>query len=74
MRIGSDVQVNDNVHIAAIKSVVVSDRVLIASGVFISDHDHCEYTGENASLPTTQPAARQLHAAPVEIGDNRWLD
>lgn len=73
VRIGSDVQVNDNVHIAAIKSVVIGDRVLIASGVFISDHGHGEYAGENPSLPTTPPAERQLYATPVEIGDDSWL-
>lgn len=76
LTIGADVQVNDYVHIAAIEDVTIGDRVLIASKVFVSDHDHGAY-GEDRGAPheppTTPPAARRLVARPVAIGDDVWL-
>ena len=71
--IGHDVQVNDSVHIAAIQSVSIGNRVLIASRVFITDHNHGSYSGEQQDSPHTAPAARRLHAAPVLIEDDVWI-
>jgi lipopolysaccharide O-acetyltransferase len=71
--IGEDVQVNNNVHIAAVESVIIGDRVLIASGVFISDHGHGSYAGQQQSDPRVPPAQRPLKVAPVVIEDDAWL-
>jgi acetyltransferase-like isoleucine patch superfamily enzyme len=72
--IGDDVQVNDQVHIAAVQSVSIGNRVLIASKVFISDHNHGVYSGERChSNPLTPPALRSLLSAPVIIEDDVWI-
>ena len=74
IRIGSDVAINDYVHIGAVESVSIGDRVLIASKVFISDHDHGSY-GKNGvhSDPRIPPGERPLSAAPVVIEDDVWI-
>jgi lipopolysaccharide O-acetyltransferase len=72
--IGDRVQVGDYCHIAAVESVVLEDDVLIASRVYISDHNHGRYSGP---LPHSRPAevqyARPLSVSPVHIGANVWL-
>ena len=74
IHIGSDVAMNDYVHIGAVESVSIGDRVLIASKVFISDHDHGSYgKGGLHSDPRIAPADRPLSAATVIIEDDVWL-
>jgi acetyltransferase-like isoleucine patch superfamily enzyme len=74
LRIGADVRVNDYVHIGAIESVSIGNRVLIASKVFITDHDHGAYgRGGLHSDPHVAPNDRQLSSAPVVIEDDVWL-
>jgi len=72
--IGSDVEVNDNVHIGATESIRIGDRVLIASMVFITDHSHGSYGRDGIhSNPRIAPGERPLMAAPVVIEDDVWL-
>lgn len=72
--IGHHVQINDAVHIGAIESVVIGDYTLIASRVFISDHNHGDYQiSDIASAPYVPPAKRPLSSKPVHIGSNVWL-
>jgi lipopolysaccharide O-acetyltransferase len=74
VRIGENVQINDYVHIAAIEQVTIGNHVLIASKVFISDHNHGVYGGAMVqSAPTIPPALRELVSRPVLIEDNVWL-
>lgn len=74
LEIGSKVQVNDYVHIGAIDSVRIGDNVLIASKVFISDHNHGRYSGPDAhDGPDVPPNARALSSAPVSIEDDVWI-
>lgn len=74
LSIGRDVEINDSVHIAATNSVSIGDRVLIASKVFITDHNHGCYKGSAPQQgPEVPPAQRSLHAAPVYIGDDVWI-
>lgn len=74
LAIGTRVEVNDHVHIGAVDSVSIGDDVLIASRVFITDHDHGCYGGDFAhSSPDTRPADRELLVSPVRIGDRVWL-
>lgn len=74
LHIGSNVNINDSVHIGAIEQVMIGDHVLIASRVFISDHNHGSYHGQDAeSAPCIPPASRPLSSRPVRIGNNVWL-
>jgi lipopolysaccharide O-acetyltransferase len=71
--IGHHVQLNDNVHIAAVDRVQIGNHVLIASKVFISDHNHGAYSGAGQQSPLVPPAERVLDARPVSIEDNVWI-
>ena len=72
--VGKHVQINDSVHIAAIESVVIGDHVLIASRVFISDHNHGYYQSQDdLSGPEIPPVDRPLSSRPVRIGNRVWL-
>ncbi len=74
IHIGNNVQINDYVHIGAIESVTIGDRVLIASKVFITDHNHGSYGARNIhSSPAVPPIERLLSSAPVIIEDDVWL-
>lgn len=69
--IGNNVILNSDVHIGAIRKIVIHDNVLIASRVFISDHFHGDTTIESLKLP---PAERPLVSkGPVIIGKNVWI-
>ncbi len=72
--IGADVQVNDYVHIAAINHITIGDGTLIASKVFITDHNHGSYQDhDRQSAPDVPPALRPLASRPVWIGRNVWI-
>ena len=72
--IGDHVQINDSVHIGAIECVTIGDFTLIASRVFISDHNHGNYKDiDFSSGPNTHPIERALSSSPVHIGSNVWL-
>ncbi len=72
---GDDVQINDYVHIGAIEKVRIGNHVLIASRVFISDHDHGLYGADpdSASSPLQPPVQRIVTGRPVDIGDRVWI-
>ncbi|MDR6968290.1 lipopolysaccharide O-acetyltransferase [Flavobacterium arsenatis] len=73
IEIGNNVQINDYVHIGAIEKIEIHDSVLIASKVFITDHNHGSYTGKNADSPLTSPSSRPLHSSKVVIEKNVWI-
>ena len=73
LKIGDDVEINDYVHIAAVLNIEIGSHVLIASKVFITDHNHGNYTGSNQSHPMEHPKDRKLDAKPVKIEDNVWI-
>jgi len=74
IRIGKNVQINDNVHIAAVESVDIGDDVLIASKVFITDHNHGNYgEGEEQDSPMSKPNSRKIYTKPVKIEKNVWI-
>lgn len=73
LKLGRNVQLNDNVHIVAAQNVTIGNDVLIASKVFISDCSHGVYTGSVVSSPMTSPAMRKIVSSPVTIGDRVWL-
>jgi len=73
VEIGENVMAYHNLHIGSIDSVVIGNRVLIASGVYISDHHHGSYSGDFQSSPTEPPVNRPLISSSVRIGDDVWL-
>jgi len=74
LKLGDDIQINDAVHIAAINSINIGNRVLIASKVIITDHNHGSYGYKNIhTSPITPPEKRELSSAPVIIGDDVWI-
>ena len=75
VKFGSNVQVGDYVHIGAVELVEVGNNVLMASKVYISDHDHGTYGGDSypVSLPTELQCEKLLLVSPVRIGNNVWL-
>jgi lipopolysaccharide O-acetyltransferase len=74
LHIGARVEINDYVHIAAIGSVRIGDDVLIASRVFISDHNHGGFDDDSPSNgPDVPPSMRPLRWSPVSIGERVWI-
>lgn len=71
--IGKNFVANADLHIGAIENVTIGDNVLVASGVFISDHSHGRYNCDNACSPAVPPNKRPLFSSPVVIGDNCWI-
>lgn len=64
---GDRVQINDSCHIACAKSISIGTDCLIASRVYITDHDHSiPEIGKMESLLT-------LVCAPVSIGARVWI-
>lgn len=70
---GANCQINDSVHIASIGSVHIGNDVMIASRVFITDHQHGNYKGSNQSSPYQKVRDRDLVSLPVRIGNNVWI-
>lgn len=70
---GKNVELGDYVHIGALESVVIGDNVLMASKIYISDHDHGAYAGKNASPAQQIQSEKPLQISPVVIGSNVWL-
>lgn len=71
--IGSRVSMQDDVHIGCVENINIGDDVLIASKVYISDHNHGSYSGlfqEDAHIP---PRLRRISTNPVLIGRNVWI-
>jgi acetyltransferase-like isoleucine patch superfamily enzyme len=72
--IKDNVSMNDFIHIAATNYIEIGNNVLMASKIFISDHNHGKYLGENQTHPEIPPAERALtNNQHVIIGDNVWL-
>jgi len=72
--IGDNVQINDYVHIAAIEKITIGKDTLIASKVFITDHNHGVFAeSDHLSSPDIAPSSRPLESKSVAIGDRVWL-
>ncbi|MGG5510445.1 DapH/DapD/GlmU-related protein [Myroides odoratimimus] len=71
---GTNVKMNDYVHITAREKVIIGNNVLLASKIYISDCSHGSYGGdEDDSSPLSKPDCRPLFSKPVVIEDNVWL-
>ena len=72
--IGNDVQINDYCHIGVSNRVCIGDGTLIASKVFITDHNHGVFKSYcNLSSPENVPILRPIETQAVYIGSNVWL-
>ncbi|MDQ6481886.1 DapH/DapD/GlmU-related protein [Dyadobacter sp. LHD-138] len=72
--IGSGVEINDYVHIGCTNHVLIGNNVLIASKVFITDHNHGIYSGESIQdSPLSLPKSRIIAGSPVHIEENVWI-
>jgi len=71
LQIGHNCQFNDYVHIGCIDSVSIGNEVLIASKVFITDHNHGDLQSVADFL--LAPKNRKLASKPVVIEDRVWL-
>ena len=74
LSIGERVSCSDSVHIACAFEVHIGNDVLMGSKVHVTDHNHGRYQGEEPhSSPFDRPSARELHGAPVHIGNRVFL-
>jgi acetyltransferase-like isoleucine patch superfamily enzyme len=67
MQIGDRTTIEFDVHLACAESLWIGDDVLIAGGVYASDHDH-DFRNE-AETPLCAP----LRVKPTVIGNRCWL-
>ena len=73
IEIGENVEINDEVHIGATEKIIIEDNVLIASKVYISDHNHGSYKGDEQDSPMSIPKERKIHSSPIRIEKNVWI-
>lgn len=73
IKIGENVQINDYVHIGAVGSITIGNNVLMASKIYISDHNHGSYDDFISDHPMSIPIERESICKPVFIGDNVWI-
>ena len=71
--IGSNVSMSDDVHIACINEISIGNNVLLASKIFITDHNHGEYGQDAHQEALLPPNERILSSASVRIGDDVWI-
>jgi acetyltransferase-like isoleucine patch superfamily enzyme len=75
IEIGDHVYFSDGVHISSIKSISIGSGCLFGSKIYVSDHSHGIYKGEQQSSPDEPPGQRSLGGGgPVVIGENVWID
>ena len=70
---GDNVQMNDYVHIGSVGSITIGNNVLMASKIYITDHNHGSYTELMSDHPLSIPEARRAVSKPVIIEDNVWI-
>ena len=74
IKIGQGFCASERLHISAINRIEIADNCLFGSCVYISDHNHGSYKGEEQSSPSVPPIQRKLVShGPVVIGSNVWI-
>lgn len=72
--IGDRVNVGEYVHIGCNHHVEIGDDVLMGSKIYITDHNHGVYCGENSDSPQVPPNQRKLtEGKRVVIGKRCWI-
>lgn len=70
IEIGDDVSFEDFCHVGCVKKLAIGSGTMIASRVYISDHNHGEISKNDLK---SIPAKRPLFGKPINIGKNVWL-
>lgn len=75
---GNNVHIEDFVHIGCTNRIEFGDNTVIASRVYISDHNHgiydAEHSDEHENPKEIPPLMRKLtHDSCVKIGKNVWI-
>ncbi|TYZ27786.1 acetyltransferase, partial [Selenomonas caprae] len=66
--------IGEYVHIGCTHRVVIGNDVLMGSKIYITDHNHGVYRGDECDSPDSLPADRRLTEGEcVEIGDRCWI-
>ena len=74
IHIGKNVQINDYVHITAMRNVSIGDDALLAGKIYISDCTHGSYEGnEHDSSPEEIPQNRPFSIKSVIIKEKVWI-
>ncbi|MGK5027410.1 acyltransferase [Janthinobacterium sp. RB2R34] len=74
IKIGKNVSISRNVHIAAISQVTIDDGVMIGSNVLITDHSHGSLADELSLIKMRSPAQRPLLSkGEIKIGKDVWI-
>jgi lipopolysaccharide O-acetyltransferase len=74
IRIGRRFSASDRLHISCTNCVEIGDDCLLGSGVYISDHNHGIYSGDDQSAPAQAPVDRALECrGAVVIGSRVWI-
>ena len=68
--IGDDVSIQDFCHIGCVEKIEIGSGTMIASQVYISDHNHGSITNQDLNF---MPEQRLLKSSPVIIGKNVWI-
>lgn len=69
---GKNVQINDSCHISCASKINIGSNVLIASRVYITDHDHGKYSNSSTDIYEL-PVKRRIYCQDIEIGNNVWI-
>ena len=74
LKVGQNVIMNDMVHIGCANYVEIGDNCVFASRIYVSDHNHGSYKGNNQSNILEIISERLLDTdKPVIIGKNVWI-
>ena len=76
LEIGTNFSSYYNLHIGCCDHIFIGNNVLVASNVYISDHQHGFYKNSQDSditSPYLEPLKRKIHSESVFIGDNVWI-
>jgi acetyltransferase-like isoleucine patch superfamily enzyme len=74
IEIGDYVYFSEGVHISSIEGIRIGSGCLFGSKIYVSDHNHGIYRGEQQSSPDEPPPQRKLGGGgPVVIGENVWV-
>lgn len=72
--IGDNVSMGDAVHISCNTKIHIGNHVLFGSNVFVGDHQHGRYHGDNQSQPIYPPAQRPLsQGGGINIDEHVWI-
>jgi lipopolysaccharide O-acetyltransferase len=77
IKVGDNVIGNNDIHIACTGNITIGNKVLFASNIYLTDHDHGIYSNFSnlpISSPGEQPSYRLLtEGGSISIGDNVFI-